>query len=82
MTEAARPSLTLADFIDINYSGLKAKFDLSTDEEKVEIMTRLNNVLSGLGDAIGKEREDLDRVIEEAENTREVAAALLPLTSL
>ena len=31
-----KEQMTLAEFIDMNYSGLKAKFDLSTDEEKEE----------------------------------------------
>ena len=50
----------MAEFIDISYSGLKAKFDLSTDEEKDEIIARLNAVHPGLGDALSNEREDLE----------------------
>ena len=36
--------MTLFEFIDISYSGLKAKFDLSTDEEKDAIIDKLNKI--------------------------------------
>merc|ERR1712032_103700 len=66
----------------MNYSGLKAKFDLSTDEEKLDIMKKLNEVLPGLGDALSRERSDLVRITQDADNHQEIAGALIPLTSL
>ena len=77
-----KEQMTLAEFIDMNYSGLKAKFDLSTDEEKLDIMKKLNEVLPGLGDALSRERSDLVRVTQDTDNHQEIAGALIPLTSL
>ena len=77
-----KDQITLAEFIDMSYSGLKAKFDLSTDQEKLEIMARLNDILPGLGDALSRERSDLNRVTQDADNHQEIAGALIPLTSL
>ena len=74
--------MTLFEFIDISYSGLKAKFDLSTDAEKDAIIERLNTIQPGLGDALSKEREDLERAITDAKNPQEIADALLPMTQL
>ena len=45
-------------------------------------MARLNAIQQGLGDALSKEREDLDRVIGYVNNPQEVVDVLLPLTSL
>ena len=72
--------MTLFEFIDISYSGLKAKFDLSTDEEKDAIIDKLNKIQPGLGDALIKEREDLENAIKHANNPQEIADALLPMT--
>ena len=60
MTDEVDTNLSLEEFINISYSGLKAKFDLSTKEEKAAIMERLNATLAGLGDALNKERADLE----------------------
>ena len=62
----ANSPLTLTEFIDICYSGLKAKFDLSTTEEKETIMAQFNKTLPGLGDALNGDRKDLDLVISGA----------------
>ena len=72
--------MTLFEFIDISYSGLKAKFDLSTDEEKDVIIDKLNKIQPGLGNALSKEREDLEQAIKDANNPQEIADALLPMT--
>ena len=52
------------------------------DEEKDEIVARLNATHAGLGDALSNEREDLERVIHSADNPKEIVDALLPLTQL
>ena len=82
MDESQSAPLTLSEFIEMSYSGLKAKFDLSTEEEKAAIIARLNAILPGLGDALSNERADLDRVASQADNPKEVVDALLPLTNL
>ena len=52
MEDKENTPMTIPEFIESCYSGLKAKFDLSTDEEKDAIIERLNKVQSGLGTAL------------------------------
>ena len=82
MEDKENTPMTIPEFIESCYSGLKAKFDLSTDEEKDAIIERLNKVQSGLGTALSKEREDLESMISNSSNQQEIVDALLPMTSL
>ena len=79
---AEEATMTMSEFIESCYSGLKAKFDLSTDEDKKAIVDKLNKVQPGLGTALSKEREDLETIIKSANNPQQIVDVLLPMTQL